>query len=381
MYAVAARRVVSAIFFMCGSFIGLWASRIPDFKLQTGLDEAGFGLLLLVVAGGSFCAFPIAGALVDRLGAAPTSKAFSAATIAAFVLVGIAPNTLVLSGTLFLAGFSFGGLDVAMNGWGAEVEKELGRPVMSSFHGLFSLGAGAGAQLGGVALWAQLSVPVHFGLWSLVMCLVFVWIYRQPWPNAHEPDKNDPKAPMFAIPKGALIFAGCLALIAAVGEGAVTDWAALYQIDDLGYPETLAPTAFTVFSIAMVIMRLSADRVIARFGAVPVARVGGVVAFAGCILLVWGDSLWMVWVGCFIMGLGYAPLFPLAMSRAAADPDMPTGAALAAVVTLGYGAFLLGPPLLGFVGHAWSLGVSFALVAALTVAVPFLASSLRVKAE
>ena len=175
-----------------------------------------------------------------------------------------------------------------------------------------------------------------------------------------------------------MLLAGLIALVAALGEAAVTDWAALYQITDLGYTEAIAPTAFTVFSIAMVIMRLSGDRIIARYGPVPVARVSGFVAFLGGLLLVSGWNIGAVWAGCFIMGLGYAVLFPLAMSRAAADRQISKGQALASVATLGYGAFLFGPPILGFIGQVFSLGVSFAVVAVLTLVIPFLAGSLKV---
>lgn len=190
---------------------------------------------------------------------------------------------------------------------------------------------------------------------------------------------NGHQGPLFALPKGALVLAGLVALVAALGEGAVTDWAALFQIEELGYSEAIAPTAFTVFSIAMVVMRLTGDAVVARFGPVRVARISGVVAFFGCLLLVSGINIWSVWAGCFVMGLGYAVLFPLAMSRAAADPHMSKGPALAAVATLGYGAFLLGPPLLGFIGEVWSLRASFGAVALLTLLIPFLAGTLQVK--
>ena len=379
MSAATARYVVLATFFVCGSFIGIWASRIPDFKVQTGLDEAGFGVLLLIVASGSFVAFPFIGALVDRLGAAPISKVLLMATLISFGLVGLAPNTTLLSIALFLAGFSFGGLDVAMNGWGAEVEKKLARSVMSSFHGLFSLGAGVGAQFGGFAIWGGLSIATHFSLWCLAMLPLVIWISLQNWQSANDKKLSGEKAPLFALPKGALVLAGCTALVAALGEGAVTDWAALYQIDDLGYPDSLAPTAFTIFSVAMVLMRLFGDRIIARHGPVAVARASGMAALVGCLLLVSGLNIWTVWLGSFVMGIGYATLFPLAMSRAASDPDMSPGTALAAVVTLGYGAFLLGPPVLGFIGDAWSLRVSFAVVAVLTLAIPFLAGSLKVR--
>jgi len=376
--ASAARRVVSAVFFMCGTFIGMWASRIPHVKAATGLDESGFGLLLLVMACGAFVAFPLTGMLIDRMGAAPMTKLLAAANIVAFLLVGLAPSVPLLTLALFFAGFSFGALDISMNGWGAEVETAYGRPIMSSYHGLFSLGAGAAALVGGLAIELGLSVAVHFALWSAALAPLLIWFWQQDWPR--EPRRPDEaKAPLFALPKGALILVGLMALVAALGEGAMTDWAALYQIEDLGYSESLAPTAFTVFSIAMVIMRLAGDRVIARFGPVAVARTSGLVALAGCLLLVTGLNIWMVWAGSFVMGLGYAVLFPLAMSRAAGDPHMSKGSALAAVATLGYGAFLFGPPLLGFVGDLLSLRASFATVAILTVAIPLLAGALKVR--
>ncbi|MEQ8778405.1 MAG: MFS transporter [Roseibium album] len=379
MPAIAARRVVSAVFFMCGTFIGLWASRIPDIKTATGLSEGGFGILLLVMAVGALLAFPLAGALMDRKGSASVTKMSAIATVVAFALIGLAPSTPILTVTLFMGGFAFGALDVSMNGWGAEVEKRLERPIMSSFHGLFSLGAGVAAAAGGVAIKLGLSVTQHFCLWSAVAIPILVWTLRQPWPHTGTGVRNEGKSPLFAIPKGALFLAGLIALVAALGEGAMTDWAALYQIYDLGYSEAIAPTAFTVFSVAMVIMRLAGDRVIALYGPVAVARASGLVASLGCLLLVSGLNIWTVWAGSFVMGLGYAVLFPLAMSRAASDPHMSTGQALAAVATLGYGAFLFGPPLLGFIGDLFSLRVSFGTVAILSLAIPLLAGSLKVK--
>ncbi|MBG6164161.1 MFS family permease [Labrenzia sp. EL_195] len=379
MPAIAARRVVSAVFFMCGTFIGLWASRIPDIKTATGLSEGGFGILLLVMAVGALLAFPLAGALMDRKGSASVTKMTAIATVVAFALIGLAPSTPILTVTLFMGGFAFGALDVSMNGWGAEVEKRLERPIMSSFHGLFSLGAGVAAAAGGVAIKLGMSVTQHFCLWSALAIPILVWTLRQPWPHTGTGVRNEGKSPLFAIPKGALFLAGLIALVAALGEGAMTDWAALYQIYDLGYSEAIAPTAFTVFSVAMVIMRLAGDRVIALYGPVAVARASGLVASLGCLLLVSGLNIWTVWAGSFVMGLGYAVLFPLAMSRAASDPHMSTGQALAAVATLGYGAFLFGPPLLGFIGDLFSLRMSFGTVAFLTLAIPLLAGSLKVK--
>lgn len=378
MQAIAARRVVSAIFFMCGSFIGLWASRIPHIKEATGLSEGGFGMLLLIMAAGAFVAFPFTGVCIDRLGAAPVAKALAIATAVCFTLVGLAPNTVLLAIALFLAGFTLGALDVSMNGWGAEVEQSLSKPIMSSFHGLYSLGAGLAAQAGGFAIEAGLSVVSHFLLWAVLVFPFLIWFWRQPWPRVETPDDGK-KAPLFALPQGALILVGLMALVAALGEGAMTDWAALYQVEDLGYSEAVAPTAFMVFSVGMVVMRLAGDKAIAIYGPVTVARISGIVALIGCALLVSGANLWVVWIGSFIMGIGYAVIFPLAMSRAASDSTISKGVALASVATLGYGAFLFGPPLLGFVGELFSLQMSFVMVGILTLVLPIMAGALKVR--
>lgn len=375
---IRARWAVAAIFFMLGSLIGVWAARIPDIKQMLDVDESGFGLMLLAMALGAFVAFPTTGQLIDRQGAAPVTKKFVIFMLMAFAALSAGLSVWVMVPLMFLTGFCIGGLDVAMNAWGAEVEKELGRPVMSSYHGLYSLGAGAGAGVGAIALWLGMSVASHFLAWTVVMAAFIALTTRVPWVS-DIPEPTSKKTPFVALPKGGLFFVGLMALIAALGEGAITDWAALYQIQELGIESSQAAVGFAVFSMAMVIMRFLGDRVIARFGGVLVARYSGLAASIGTALLVWGENIWVVWAGCAIMGLGNAVIFPLAMSRAAADPVMSKGAALAAVATLGYGAFLFGPPILGFIGHAYSLRMAFALVGVLAVAIALLAGALKVR--
>ncbi|MTI45089.1 fucose permease [Roseibium hamelinense] len=376
MHIIRARRAVAAIFFMMGTFIGVWASRIPDIKARLNLDEAQFGLLLLVMAAGAFVSFPVAGHQMDKRGAALVTKVCGCVLLGCFVLLGFGGTVWPMAPIMFVTGFFIGALDVAMNGWGAEVEKALKKPVMSSYHGLYSLGAGVGAGAGAGAIWFGFSIPAHFVVWGGLSCIILFFGCTAAWASdIAQSDKR--KAPILAVPTGALLFVGLIALVAALGEGAITDWAALYQINELGYAPSLSAIAFAVFSVAMVIMRLVGDRLIARFGPVLVARLSGFAAVIGGMMLVSGYSVWVVWLGCAVMGLGYATLFPLAMSRAAADPTMSKGAALAAVATLGYGAFLFGPPVLGFIGDAFSLQIAFALVAVFSALIPLFASALK----
>jgi MFS family permease len=169
-----------------------------------------------------------------------------------------------------------------------------------------------------------------------------------------------------ALPRGGLIFIGGMAFCAAVSEGSAVDWAALYQIQELGIEPSMAAIGFSVFSVAMVGMRFAGDFIIARFGQMNTAIASGITAGIGAMIFVLGSDPYVIWLGCGIMGLGNAVIFPIAFSRAAADPDMSPGEALAAVSTLGYGAFLFGPPLIGFIAEASSLRASFLFIAVLS---------------
>ena len=380
MSAVKARYAVAAIFFMLGAITGAWATRIPDFKLLLGLNDAEFGLVLLIIAIGAFVSFPFAGRWVDHYGTAPSTRVMATATMVMFVLLPFGTNLWIIAPIGFFLGFSFGALDVAMNGWGADVESALGRAVMSSYHALFSLGAAIGAGAGALALKLDLSIAAHFWGWTALLVVPVVAAFRVPWTPVFRPKPEQP-APFLAVPRGALLFVGIMALIAALGEGSVTDWAALYQIQELDFASAQAAIAYSVFSVSMVIMRFLADHLIARYGPVAVARVSGLAACLGTVLFVWGPSIWVIWVGAAIMGLGNASIFPLAMSRASADREMSQGTALAAVATLGYGAFLMGPPLIGFIGETFSLRFAFAGIAVLALLITMLAGSLRVEPE
>lgn len=373
-----ARRAVGAIFFAIGTDVGAWASRIPDFKALLGLEEGPLGMALLAIAFGSMCGFPMAGYVVDRFGAFSATKVFVLIILAAFVSLPLGANSVALFvGLLFFLGIFLGSIDVAMNAWGAEVEAALGKPVMSSYHGLFSAGAVAGAGGGAVALWLDFSVAVHYLIWAALLLVPVGYALTTPW-KSERAAVSESKGPMFALPKGALIIVGLMCLVGGLGEGSITDWAAIYQIQELGINETLAAITFAVYSGAMVLMRFSGDKLIARHGSVRIARLSGIASLLGGLLIVWAPSLPMLWLGAVVMGFGNASIFPLAVSRAAADPTMSKGNAIASVAALGYGAFLFGPPILGFIGEHASLRISFLCVALMAFVIIFFAGFFRV---
>lgn len=368
------------MFFLNGALFGVWASRVPAIKDRFELDPSELGLVLLALAGGAIVSFPAAGIASERLGAARLTRLIAFVYAPALVLVGLSPSVPVLVVAILLFGAAFGGMDVAMNGWGAEVEQALGRPIMSGLHAMFSLGAGSGAATGYFASGAGMAPSLHFALVALPLAAVALWIAAIRWdrPRRSEPEEG---GPLLAWPHGPLLLVGMIAFGVALGEGALADWSAIFLVTVAGADEATAALGYAVFSVAMVSMRLIGDRVVEAFGPVPTARVSCAVAAAGVALAVGGASVGLSLAGFLLMGIGYAVVMPLAFSRAARDMEVPAGVAIASVATLGYGGMLIGPPLIGFIADATSLRIAFGLLALLALTAAVLAPSLAVRAS
>ncbi len=261
-----------------------------------------------------------------------------------------------------------------MNAWGAEVEQRQGRPIMSSFHAMFSLGTGLGAATGYVAVWMGQGVVPHFLLNGAVLGATSLSLALVPWSSRVS---RGPRGKAFALPSGALLLVGLAAFCASVGEGAIADWSAVFLYTVTKASEAQAALGYAAFSVAMVIMRLAGDWVIQRLGPVTSARLSGLTAALGVVIVVLGPTLPLVLVGFAIMGFGYAVVAPLTFSRAAMEPGTSPGQAIASVATLNYGGMLVGPPLIGFVANASSLPAAFVLLGALSIAITVLGASLR----
>lgn len=370
---------VSAMFILNGALYGIWASRIPALATYHDLDKGDLGLLLLLLAGGAIVAFPLAGRFADRLGAAFLTLRIAAAYTVALALVAIAPNVATLALALMIFGATHGAMDVAMNTWAGEAERHIARPVMSSFHAMFSLGAGLGAASGFAAEHWGIGVPAHFISTGIGVALVTLACARIGWVSPTQESVST--TPLFPLPRGPLVAVGLIAFCTSIGEGAMVDWSALLLIETSGVTAASAALGYTVFSIAMVITRLLGDQVTRAFGPTPTARMAGVIATCGAVCAVASDSYGLTLSGFALMGVGYAVIMPLAFSRAARDPHLPPGTAIASVSTLGYGGLLLGPPLIGFVAHASTLRTGFALLAILAVLIVLLAGSVRARAQ
>ena len=371
-------RAIVAAFALNGLLFGAWAARVPAFKDRFDLEPAILGLLLLALAGGAIVSFPLAGALSEKWGPDRLTIRCSWAYAPALVLLAVAPSAVTLGLALFVFGAMHGAMDVAMNGWGARVERKLDRSTMSIFHALFSLGAGLGAASGFLTASIGLGVTVHFCIVAVVGAALALPVMIAAREQSPETQANKTTGPLFALPTGTLFLVGLVAFSVSMGEGAMADWSAVFLRVSLDVTEAQAALGYAVFSVAMVVIRFAGGVLVQRFGAVATTRASTATAFVGLIIAVASSSLTMTLAGFAFVGIGYAVVMPLVFSRAAMDPTMPSGPAIAAVATLGYGGMLLGPPVIGFVAQLTGVQLSFLVLAALALLAFVLASNLKV---
>ncbi|MBO9413859.1 MFS transporter [Ruegeria sp. R8_2] len=362
------------MFILNGALFGIWASRIPAVRDRLDLTHEALGLGLLFMAAGAVCSFPVTGRLTDRFGAVAITRVIAVLYTLSLILLAFANGFWSLAAFLFVFGAFHGSMDVAMNAWAAEVEQAYDKPVMSSFHAMWSLGAGLGALSGYGAVQLELTVMQHFLLAGGVVVGLALALSMVRWTSRRTESSS---GKVFALPSGALVLVGFTALCGALGEGAVADWSAIFLRDVTGATESVAALGYAVFSVTMVAFRLAGGVVISRFGPAATARFGGICAALGVLGVVTASEAAIALSGFALMGVGYAVIMPLAFSRAANDPDVPPGQAIASVATLGYGGLLIGPPLIGFLAEMLTLRLAFTALLPLAVLIVLLSGALR----
>jgi len=361
------------VFGINGLVFASWAARIPAVTETLQITPGQMGALLLCVAAGSLIALPTAGYVSLRIGTANTVRA--AGMIAALAGVGIALSLSAesISGTaisLFFFGIGIGLWDVAQNIEGADVEHQLGRTIMPQFHAAFSGGAFVGALIGAGLSVIGIGLPAHLLVIAAVVAVTTMvipkyFLARIPVLPQSAAESAAPKARSAWTDRRTLLV-GIVVLGATLTEGAGNDWIAKAAVDGLDVSESNGALTFAVFVLAMTVMRFFGGKAIDTFGRVPVLRGSMAAAAIGLTLFVLAGNIWLAMIGVALWGIGAALAFPMGMSAAADDPKH-AAARVSVVSTLGYIAFLAGPPLLGFLGDV--VGIRFALLA---IGVPIL---------
>jgi MFS family permease len=322
-----------------------------------------------MMALGALIAMPLTGPLIGRFGSAAITRIATPALLVALPLVLLAPSLGLLLPAVFVLGAVNGVMDVAMNAHGVTVERRLGNPVMSSFHGMWSLGGLAGAGLAAVLLSAIPPVAQAF-LTVALMLLVAAIALRFFLPTSTD---GGNVGTALARPNKATLGLGILCFLCMTGEGAVLDWGALHLRNNLDVGPGLAATGFAAFSACMAASRLAGDRLRSRVGAVTLVRASGYLAATGLIIALVAPWPLVAISGFALVGLGLANLVPVFFGAAGRIPGQTPGGAIAALATIGYSGFVVGPPFIGVVADVTTLQIALGLIVLACLAIAFFA--------
>jgi MFS family permease len=354
-----ARLAISVVFFVNGAVLASWLPHIPAVKAQHGISDGRLGVVLLSMAVGAVLALPLAGCLIARWGSRTMTAVAAVGFCLALPLPVVSPSVGLLCITLVLFGACNAMLDVSMNTQAAALEDSYGRPIMSSFHGLFSLGGVAGAMAAAGPMALGFGAVEHVVAATMVSLAAVVAAVGALPPSSGQTRSG---APVFARPSTALLTLGLLTFCALLAEGAMGDWSAVYLHDALGATSATAAFGFAAFSLTMAAGRFGGDRLARRLGPSVVLRVSGAIAaigLGGALVL---GSVPVAIIGFGLVGLGIANVIPILFSSAGRVPGVQAGTALAAVATTGYGGYLAGPPLIGLAADMVGLPVALAIV-------------------
>jgi MFS family permease len=380
-----ATRATYAAFIGAGFAFASWAARIPQVRTRLELDPAALGLVLLALAAGSVIALPLSGPLIARVGSRRTVTVMSVVLGLSLLVVAVGSVTgvaLLVVG-LFVMGFSNGAWDVGMNVQGAVVERHLGRAVMSRFHAGFSLGTVAGALLGAAMVALDVPVPAHLVAVAVVVGIGVPLAVRGYLPDVDTgPDdagrERGPGA-LTAWREPRTLLVGVFVLAFAFAEGSANDWISVALIDDHGSSAEVGTLGFAVFLAAMTAARWAGPPLLDRYGRVPVVRLLAVLSVSGLLLFVFGNPA-VAFLGALLWGAGASLGFPVGMSAGADDPARAAGR-VSVIASIGYCAFLGGPPLIGLLGQHVTVLRALLVVAVLLAVASALAGSLRPPAE
>lgn len=379
------RRTALFLFFLIpGLSISAWVTRTPDIRDLLGASTAQMGLVLFGLSVGSMLGILTSGALVARFGTRPVMGVGTVLIIVSMLVIGcgaLFASAPTVTAGLFLFGAGMGGGEVAVNIDGAEVERITARTVLPTLHGFFSLGTVVGASLGILCTAVEFPVEWHLAAVAVVTAAMFVYGFRAIPAGVGRTRSGRPADGGTAPARAAvwkdrrLLLIGGIILAMALAEGAANDWLPLLMVDGHGVDPALGSAVYAGFAAAMTIGRFCGGFFIDRFGRAPVVRASALSAALGLALVIFADSPVLAGAAVLFWGLGASLGFPVALS-AAGDSGPDPAARVSLVAMIGYIAFLVGPPGLGFLGDHYGLRSAMILVLGFVAVAVFLAPAI-----
>ena len=368
---------VAARFLIHGLVISTWVSRIPFVKGTLHLSDGAFGFALLGTAIGSVLGIPVCGWFVARYGSRRACIITSLGLCLSLLLPAFAFSRFTLFAALFVFGSMAGSNDVAMNSQAVVVEKLGGRPTMSRFHAMFSVGGIVGASIGGLVAAHSIPVRQHFLIAGAFVALFSLWSAPFITESTSPAEETTKSHLSFGRIPLALLILSVIGFCIFLSEGAIADWTAIYLKQSLGAGPGLAAAGYAVFSVAMALSRLCGDAVTTRLGALRTIRGGAILAACGLTSALLVRSPYLALPGFALVGAGFSTIIPLVFAAGGKTKSVGEGAGVATVSGIGYLGFLVGPPAIGLISQFTSLRIGLTFVVLLSV----LAASLVSRAE
>lgn len=360
---IKAKRATKAIFLVCGLGMSSWAPMVPYAKERLQLNDASLGLLLLLLGTGAICMMPLSGVLANKYGSRIVMLCSGLVMALMLPLLLIMSSPVWMGLALFVFGSAVGTIDVAMNSHGVQVQNKYGKPIMSSLHGLFSVGGLFGALGLGFLMKLGLDpVTAALGIALLLVGILF-WKYStlldvdtekaiiKEFAFDHKSDKTHS---LSWLTMGVL-FLGCMCFAVFLAEGSMLDWSAVFLTENRGIDEELAGIGYAAFSVAMAVMRLLGDKLLVHLDGRKLVVGGSLIAATGICLAILTPWLLTALLGFILLGLGAANIVPVFISEGGRLKNVPASAAIPAITTIGYAGQLAGPAALGFIAHQYSL--------------------------
>lgn len=355
---------IFAVFSLESAVLGNWIPRIPDIKFKLGLNEAELGLCLLAIPLGTVLGLLVAARLLDSTGLRRGCQIFLPLWAALFVLPGLVTTAIGLGVSLLLAGFALGLVEVAMNTEADRIEQDGRLRIMSRCHGFWSLGSMAGALVGAGIAQRGVSVETHFLLVMPAIALMGLAAATALPVRDELSAKAEPASPhtsVFCVPSRAILLLCIMPMGIMAVEGAFIDWSAVFMRQVLDASPWVIGLTYSFFSGVMALTRLMGDRIAARFGDYRVVQASAVGATLGILLFALAPNAVLAFLAATLAGAGVAIVYPLAVSAAAKRPGRSSAENVAALTMVSFVAFLVAPPVIGFVAHElglrWALGL------------------------
>ena len=365
------RIAITLYFFFLGFVFSSWASHIPDIKDKFLLNDAELGSILFMLPLGALCSLPFSGLLIAKVGSRWMSVISLVIYILSLVSISLVPTTLLLSIVLFLFGMfgNFG--NISLNAQGISIQHYIQKSILSSLHAMWSVGAFTAAAFTDWMMEENRTMEEHYFLIAIIMMVIILPLF---FSLVKDPVQANENQKIFAWPTKALLLLGLICFCGAMSEGTMADWSSLYYRKIINQPHVVSALGYTAFALFMSIGRFVGDPLIERWGHGIILKANGILIAIGMVTALVSTLPVLVLVGFALVGLGVSSIFPVVYILASKEKSMLPSAALAAVSSIGFIGFLVGPPIIGFIAEGVGLRSALMAVVILGVIIVLLAS-------